>query len=54
MVKNLKYKEEKSFVYIGNNRYTVINLTPIYTEEERKKVKEEIESRLFDVFKKYV
>ncbi len=54
MFKNLKYKEEKSTVFIGDKEYTVINLTPIYTKEERQKVREEIESKLFEVFRKYV
>ena len=54
MFKNLKYKEEKSTVFIRDKEYTVINLTPIYTKEERQKVREEIESKLFEVFRKYV
>ena len=51
---NLNYTEEKSIVTISGKEYTVINLTPIYTKEERQKIKEEIESRLFEVFRKYV
>lgn len=51
---NLNYTEEKSVVTISGKEYTVINLTPIYTKEERQKIKEEIESRLFEVFRKYV
>ena len=54
LFKNLKYKEEKSTAFIGDKEYTVINLPPIYTKEERQKIKEEIESRLFEVFRKDV
>lgn len=51
---NLKYTEEKSVLYIGGKKYTVINLTPIYSKDERENIKKEIEANLFEVFKKYV
>lgn len=50
----LNYKEEKSIVIISGKKYTVVNLTPIYTRDERQKIKKEIEANLFEVFKKYV
>lgn len=51
---NLKYKEDTVKTILDGKEYTIINLTPIYSKEERQKVKEEIESKLFEVFKKYV
>ncbi|MGN1044287.1 MAG: hypothetical protein ACI4PR_05845 [Acutalibacteraceae bacterium] len=51
---NLKYTEEKSFLYISGKKYTVINLTPIYSKDERENIKKEIEANLFEIFKKYV
>ena len=51
---NLKYMEEKSVIYISGKKYTVKNLTPIYSKDEREKIKKEIEANLFEIFKKYV
>ena len=51
---NLKYTEEKSVIYISGKKYTVTNLTPIYSKDEREKIKKEIEANLFEIFKKYV
>ncbi len=51
---NLNYTEEKSVVTISGKEYTVINLTPIYTRDERQEIKKEIEANLFEVFRKYV
>lgn len=39
MIKNLKYKEETVKTVIDEKEYTIINLTPIYTDERRKKLK---------------
>jgi len=50
----IKFTSEVKTVQFGKNRTIRIeNLTPVLTEQERKKRKREIEIRLFDVFKKY-
>lgn len=43
---NLKYKEDTVKTILDGKEYTIINLTPIYSKEERQKVKEKIESKL--------
>jgi len=48
-----KYIRETTSVPLGTSIITLENLTPILSEKERAKRKREIETRLFDVFKKY-
>ena len=48
-----KYTSETSAVPLGKGIITLETLTPVLSEKEREKRKREIESRLFDVFKKY-
>jgi len=48
-----KYTRETTSVPLGITIITLESLTPILSEKERTKRKREIETRLFDVFKKY-
>ena len=48
-----KYTRETSAVPFGKGVILLENLTPVLSDKEREKRKREIETRLFDVFKKY-
>ena len=48
-----KYTSETSAVPLGKGIILLETLTPVLSDKEREKRKREIESRLFDVFKKY-
>jgi len=48
-----KYTRETSAVPLGKGIILLETLTPVLSDKEREKRKREIESRLFDVFKKY-
>lgn len=54
MINNLKYEEKISKRFFCNKEYVVTNLVPRLKKEEKQKVKTDIESKLFNVFKKYV
>ena len=51
---NIEYEEDVKKVLIGKKEVVVVNRTPIYSPEERERVKEEINRKLYDVFKKYM
>lgn len=54
MITNMKYEEETSKKFFCGKEYIITNLVPKLKKEEKQKIKNDIESRLFDVFKKYV
>jgi len=50
----IRYEREVKTVPFGNGTITIENLTPVLSPKERERRKREIETRLFDVFSKYV
>lgn len=54
MITNVKYEEKVSKKFFCGKEYIITNLVPDLKKEEKQKRKNDIESKLFDVFKKYV
>ncbi|MDR2022085.1 MAG: hypothetical protein LBQ71_02260 [Hungatella sp.] len=52
-MKQRKYTKETKTVDIQGKTFTVTNLTPILSPEEREKQKREIEQKLYEVYVKY-
>ena len=48
-----RYASEVKVVPFGNRTITVENLTPVLSDKERTERKRDIETCLFNVFKKY-
>lgn len=53
MVQAVTYQSDKQSVYFQGKLIVLENLTPIFSPEEKKKRKREIENNLYDIFSKY-
>ena len=54
MFAGVKYEKEFFKRNLSGREYTVINLTPALRPEEKKQAENEVKSRLFYIFKKYI
>jgi len=54
MLANIKYEEKTSKKIFCGKEYIITHLVPNLKKEEKQKIKNDIESKLFNVFKKYV
>lgn len=54
MPKTVNYNQSEHIVYMGDKEFTVRNLTPKMTEEQRSEVKKKIQGELYNVFRKYM
>lgn len=54
MLANIKYEEETSKKVFYGKEYIITHLVPKLKNEEKQKIKNDIESKLFNIFKKYV
>lgn len=54
MITNIQYEKEISKKFFCGKEYVITDLVPKLKKEEKQKIKSDIESKLFDVFKKYV
>lgn len=54
MFDSVKYEKESFKKNLLGREYTIINLIPSLRPEEKKQAENEIKTRLFHIFKKYV
>jgi len=50
---NIPYQVNTEKISVGKMQFTVTHRRPKYSENDRERVDKEIESQLFDIFKKY-
>lgn len=53
MVQAVTYQSDKQSVYFQGKLIVLENLTPVFSPEEKKKRKREIENNPYDIFSKY-
>lgn len=54
MFAGTKYEKEFFKKTLSGREYTIVNLTPAFKPEEKNQAENEVKSRLFQVFKKYI
>lgn len=54
MLASPKYDEQSYKITLLGREYVITSLTPKLKKEDEQKAKEEIQGKLFNVFKKYV
>ncbi len=48
------YRTETREILVHGQKLTVVNTTPEHRADERRDIKRETESKLYDIFRKYV
>ena len=48
------YRTETREILVFGQKLTVVNMTPEHRADERRVIKRDIESTLYDIFRKYV
>ena len=53
MTEAIDYSKDKEEIHVQKMQLSVTNLTPQFPHQTKENVKQEVSSRLFQIFKKY-